>query len=223
MKDPTLTSIENYYGRFRFPGGIKFYPLDYLSTFSAKRTVSSRFGGVVKTKQGDRIAFESGGERREILRALHILDAHAIKTQAIELVTLSGKRFYPDLVVQLQDGQILLIEIKHIMDFIWDEVIEKYQTMMRYCQKMGWGCALLDGKWKDFHYVEAGNTLHFPQVIEWIERNLIKKNCFTLKDLRAKFPQEKYWSTVVGYCLMNGYRTHVSFRHPAWAIERKSP
>jgi hypothetical protein len=50
-----------------------------------------------------------------------------------------------------------------------------------------------------------------------------RKGTFTLKDLRLHFKEEKYWPTLVSYCLVNGYHARVSFRSPDWEINLQSP
>jgi len=216
-KDP----VENYYNRFDFPGGIKLYDLHHLDGLTPLRAVGGKRKGTIHAKDQVKISYESKREKREIYRILKILEAKTIKTQVVELITPSGKRFYPDVLAQLQDGTVLMLEIKHILDFLHVDVIEKYQTMLAYCKKMQYGCAMLDGNYRDFRYVAKGGILHFPQVIEWLESNLEKKGEFNMKDLRLKFKDEKYLPTLVSYALMNGYRTDVTFRDPTWAIRIK--
>ena len=214
-------SVENYFNRFDFPGGIKLYDLHHLNGLTPLRTVGGQRKGNIRGTDHEKIAYESKREKREIYRILNILEAKTIKTQVVELITPSGKRFYPDVLAQLQDGTVLMLEIKHILDFLSIDVIEKYQTMIAYCKKMQYGCAMLDGNYRDFRYVAKGSILHFPQVIDWLEWNLEKKGEFTMKDLRLKFKDEKYIPTLVSYALMNGYRTDVTFRDPSWAIRIK--
>jgi hypothetical protein len=218
VKKPKVDSVENYYQRFEFPGGVRLYPLGALDQLSPLRQVNTRHGGTIKTKGATGIKFESRGEKKEIFRMLKILKAESIKTQVLELITPTGKRFYPDVVAQLGDGTILVAEIKHVLDFLWFDVIEKYKTMIAYCKEKGYGCALTDGKWRDFRYLEQGGTIHFIKVVEWFEKVIQTKGFFTLKDLRKQFPEETYWPTLVSYCLLQGYHTQVSFRHPAWEI-----
>ena len=93
MNKPKVDSVENYYQRFEFPGGVRLYPLGVLDQLAPLRQVNTRHGGTIKTK-----------------------------------------------------------------------------------------------------------------------------GFFTLKDLRKQYPEEKYWPTLVFYCLLQGYHTQVSFRHPAWEI-----
>jgi hypothetical protein len=213
-----LQSIENYYQRIQFPGGIKEYPMHHLDALVALRQPGGKAKGNILF-QGEKIAFESRAEKKEIYRVLKILGAISIKTQALALVTPSGKKFYPDVIAQLQDGSILVMEVKHVLDFLWCDVIEKYQTMLAYCKLHGYGALMMDGHWRDFHFLKHGGTIHFPQVIEWFESVIDKKGIFTMKDLRFKFPQPKYWPTLVSYCLLNNYQSNVSFRHPDWGIQ----
>ena len=219
---PKVESVENYYHRFEFPGGVKLYPLGYLEQLQPLRQVNVRHGGTIKSKGKTSIQYESRGEKKEIYRMLKILKAESIKTQVLELITPSGKRFYPDLISQLADGTILVAEVKHVLDFLWVDVIEKYQTMIAYCKENGYGCALTDGKWRDFRFLQKGGTIHFMTVVEWFEKVIQTKGFFTLKDLRQRYPEEKYWPTLVSYCLLHGYHTNVSFRHPAWEIRVQS-
>lgn len=221
MKQIKKDTVENYFNRFDFPGGIKLYDLQHLDSLTPLRTVGGKRKGTIRHQKSGKIAYESKREKREIYRILKILEATTIKTQVVELITPSGKRFYPDVLAQLQDGTVLMLEIKHILDFICVDVIEKYQTMLAYCKKMQYGCAMLDGNYRDFRYVASGQIQHFPQVIEWLEFNLEKKGEFTMKDLRLRFKDEKYWPTLVSYALINGYRSDVSFRDPTWAIRIK--
>ena len=221
VKPTKRDSVENYFNRFEFPGGIKLYDFNHLDALTPLRTVGGHRKGSIRSSTNEKIAYESKREKREIYRMLKILEAKTIKTQVVELITPSGKRFYPDVLAQLQDGTILMLEIKHILDFLCVEVIEKYQTMISYCKKMQYGCAMLDGNYRDFRFVAKGEILHFPTVIEWLELNLEKKGEFTMKDLRLKFKEEKYWPTLVSYALVNGYRSDVTFRDPTWAIRVK--
>jgi len=221
MKRIQKDSVENYFHRFDFPGGIKLYDLQHLDGLTPLRVVGGKRKGTIRSEDHEKIEYESKREKREIYRILKILEAKTIKTQVVELITPSGKRFYPDVLAQLQDGTVLMLEIKHILDFLHVDVIEKYQTMIAYCKKMQYGCAMLDGNYRDFRYVAKGSILHFPQVIDWLETNLEKKGEFTMKDLRLKFKDEKYIPTLVSYALMNGYRTDVTFRDPNWAIRIK--
>ena len=218
MKKNQQDAVTNYFERFQFPGGITLYPLGYLKALPALRTTSSKHGGTIQSKQFGPIPFESRREKQEIYRIMKILAANDVRTQVLELVTPSGKSFYPDIMAQLGDGSIVIVEVKHILDFLWDEVIEKYHTLLAYCADRGYGMAMLDGRWRDFTYVLEGGTIHFHAVIEWFETVIGKKGTFTMKDLRQKFKEEKYWPTLVSYCLMNQYHSHHSFRDPRWEI-----
>jgi hypothetical protein len=222
MKNVKKDSVVNYFQRFEFPGGITLHPLNHLDELIPLRKVNKQLGGQIKTPNGAKVAYESRREQKEINRMLHILEATSIHTQGIELITPSGKKFYPDIIAQLGDGTVVMVEVKHVLDFIWDDVIEKYQTMMSYCKTHGYGCALMDGKWRDFRFLQQGGTIHFPKVIDWFEKVIDRKGTFTLKDLRLHFKEEKYWPTLVSYCLVNGYHAHVSFRNPNWEINLKS-
>jgi hypothetical protein len=215
-------SVVNYFQRFEFPGGIKLYSLNHLDHLTPLRTANKQRGGNIKTSSGAKIAYESKREQTEIYRIIKVLEATSIHTQGVELVTKSGKKFYPDIVAQLGDGTVLMVEVKHVLDFLWDDVIEKYQTMLAYCKTHGYGCALMDGKWRDFRFLQQGGTMHFPKVIDWFESVINRKGTFTLKDLRLHFKEEKYWPTLVSYCLVNGYLAKVSFRSPNWEINLQS-
>lgn len=217
MKRHSL-SVQRYFDRFEFPGGIELYPMGHLDNFVTQRSVGGRQKGGIKTKSGAIISFESKLEKKEIQRLQFILEATTIKSQVVELITPSGKKFYPDLIAQLGDGTIVIVEVKHVLDFLWTDVIEKYQTLLAYCKHHHYGCALVDGKWRDFRFVQQGGTIHFPKLMEWFDTTLEKQGKITMKDLRANYPDEKYWPTFVSYALLNGYQTKVSFRHPDWAI-----
>lgn len=212
-----LKSIDQYYQRILFPGGIKLYPLGVLDALPSLREVGGKSKGHVY-HQTKKIAYESKREQREIYRMMKILEATSIKTQVLKLTTPSGKAFYPDFMVQLGDGSIIIVEVKHLLDFLWRDVIEKYQTMIEYAKRNGYGVVMMDGNWRDFEFVRAGHTIHFPQVITWFETMMTTTGTITMKDLRKVFPEEKYWGTLVGYCLMNNYLASVSFRDGTWAI-----
>ena len=66
-------------------------------------------------------------------------------------------------------------------------------------------------------------TWIYLHVMDWFESVIDRKGTFTLKDLRLHFKEEKYWPTLVSYCLVNGYHAHVSFRSPDWEINLQSP
>jgi hypothetical protein len=218
MKATTNQSVEKYYSRLQFPGGIQYYPLGYLDTFSPLRTVNAIRGGRVKTKGRPAIDYESRREKKEIYRILEVLKAIDIKTQAVAINLPSGKKYYPDFIAQLGDGSVFIVEVKHILDFLWVDVIEKYQALMKFCAAKGYGVLMTDGNWRDFTYLTSGNTIHFNQVVEWFEKVIEANGTFTLKDLRAKYPEEKYWPTLVSYCLLNNYHSKYSFRDKRWAI-----
>jgi hypothetical protein len=222
MKKVKKDSVVNYFNRFEFPGGVKLYPLSHLDSLTPLRAVNKQRGGNVKTSTGAKVAYESKREQKEIYRILHILEATSVHTQGVELITPSGKKFYPDIIAQLGDGTVVMVEVKHVLDFVWNDVIEKYHTMLAYCKIHGYGCALMDGRWRDFRFLQQGGTIHFPKVIDWFESVIDRKGTFTLKDLRLKFKEEKYWPTLVSYCLVNAYHAKVSFRHPKWEINLQS-
>lgn len=217
MPNPSLQSVENYYQRLQFPGGIHYYPLGFLKDLKPLRAVHPK-GKAITFNGKKNILYESNREKREIFRVLKILGAMDVKTQVIKIVTPSGKDYYPDIIAQLGDGSIIIIEVKHLLDFLWKDVIEKYESLLTYCVDHGYGTALMDGNWRDFEYVRIGNTIHFQQVIRWFDEVIKRKGEFTLKDLRANFPEEKYWATLVSYCLKQGFYTDCSFRNPLWAI-----
>jgi len=222
MKQLRNQSVENYFSRFQFPGGVRLYPLDHLATMTPLRKVNAVRGGTLSRGKQNGIMYESQAERREISRVLKILQPVTVKTQVVAIQTPQGNMYYPDVIAQLSDGTVIILEIKHILDMLWDEVIIKYQSLLTYCKARGYGAAMMDGKWRDFTFLEQGGTIHFIEVVQWFESCIQMKGEFTMKDLRAKFPQPKYWPTLVSYCLLNGYRTHYSFRDARWAIKVQS-
>jgi hypothetical protein len=221
MKRSQMDSVTHYFSRFQFPGGTQLYPLDHLNGLMPLRQVNTNRGGVIKSKQKIEIAYESQAERREIQRILHVLKPIAIKTQALAIPLDKGKTYYPDVIAQLEDGTVIVLEIKHILDMLWDDVQIKYKTLLLYCKDRGYGTTMMDGKWRHYEYLAAGKAIYFFDLIQYFEMIIHKKGYFTMQDLRAKFPQPKYWPTLVSYCLLNGFQTHVSFRDPRWAIQIK--
>ena len=222
MKQSRNQSVENYFSRFQFPGGIRLYPLDHLAQLTPLRAVNTIRGGSVSKGKLDGVMYESQAERREISRVMKILQPVTVKTQVVAIQTPQGKMYYPDVIAQLSDGTVIILEIKHILDMLWDDVLTKYQSLLTYCKDRGYGAAMMDGKWRDFTFLEQGGTIHFIEVVQWFESCIQMKGEFTMKDLRAKFPQPKYWPTLVSYCLLNGYRTHYSFRDARWAVKVQS-
>jgi hypothetical protein len=59
-------------------------------------------------------------------------------------------------------------------------------------------------------------TWIYLHVIDWFESVIDRQGTITLIDLQLHFKDEKYWSTLVSYCLVNGYYAHASFRSLDW-------
>jgi uncharacterized protein YfbU (UPF0304 family) len=216
--------------RFHFPGGKNQYPLGYLNQFETKKSTTAKTRGVLNSKKlGKKIPYDSQLERKEIQRIIGILDVYDIKTQSLELKDEHDRRIYPDIIVQLMDGTIFVVEVKYILDFIHSDVQRKYKVLKQYCENHGFGVTMSDGKWHNFEWFTEGNGMYIPKVIDFLEAKLDADGFMTLQEFREEFKgqsktlriHEKYYRTLVAYCLTNGYSSDVTFHDKAWAIQRK--
>jgi hypothetical protein len=220
----------NFLKRFQFPGGRKYYPLGFLNQFETEKVTTAKTRGVLHSKKlGKKIHYDSHLERKEIHRIISILDVYDVKTQALELKDDAGRRIYPDILVQLMDGTILVVEVKYILNFIHRDVQHKYKVLKNYCAKNQFGVTMSDGHWHNFEWFAEGHGINITKVVEFFDAKIEADGYMTLKEFRDEFKgrskttmiDEKYYRTLIAYCIINGYTAELTFQNAKWAIERK--
>ena len=107
-----------------------------------------------KNKNG--VSYDSPYEKKIISDLDKCSFIKKIKTQSLILEyksTLSSKtrKYYPDIQVLLEDGRIVLIEVKPFKEMVNKHNLIKHEALRKYCKKNRYGYAILD---HDYHSFE---------------------------------------------------------------------
>lgn len=71
-----------------------------------------------------------------------------IKTQSLLILYKKTKKYYPDIQLLLNDGSLVIIEVKPFMDMVNKKNLWKRKALRKYCREKGFSCAIID---KDYY------------------------------------------------------------------------
>ncbi|MGN6810127.1 MAG: Tn7 transposase TnsA N-terminal domain-containing protein, partial [Thermomicrobiales bacterium] len=95
------------------------------------------------------VQFESALEMKFLLRIEQLDEITAYQEQPFSLgYQLDGvqRRYYPDVLLQLQDGQMIVAEVKPLWQMAFRENLAKWSALKIYCELQGLGLLITDGK-----------------------------------------------------------------------------
>ena len=108
------------------------------------------------SKNKDGVTYDSPYEKKIIEDLDKCSFIKKIKTQSLILEyksTVSSKirKYYPDIVLLLEDGKIVIIEVKPFKEMVNKHNLIKHEALKKYCRKNRYGYAILD---HDYHSFE---------------------------------------------------------------------
>lgn len=147
---------------------------------------------IVSRKTGRPVAFESNLEK-QMIETLE--DAATVEWYVEQPVTIryafrgNSRRYVPDFLVHLQDGRVLLIEVKSLVDTPLVLNLAKFNAALDYCARLGWG----------FVVAEASRGPHIPILCHYrdlgFEKSLtrrLERGPLSFVEYRNLFPNTKF-------------------------------
>lgn len=123
-------------------------------------------GEFASEKLGRLVEYESNLERAFLLQAETLSSVIAYQEQplAIEYAWAGTPRiYYPDVLVQLEDGRVVVAELKPRFQMALRENLAKWRAAILYCRPRGWGFLVTDGSCSLRRYLELPVDEDFAQ------------------------------------------------------------
>ncbi len=105
------------------------------------------------TKSKKEVTYDSPYEKKIIEDLDKCSFVKKIKTQSLVINYKSvtrDKKYYPDIQVLLDDGRIVLIEVKPFKEMVNKKNLLKHDALKKYCRKHRYGYAILDHDYYSF-------------------------------------------------------------------------
>ena len=120
--------------------------------------IEERFkeGKVLKIHKNSKpVSYDSPYEKKIIEDLDRCSFVKKIKTQSIVLnyktrTSHKIKKYYPDLQVLLEDGRLVIIEVKPFKEMVNHHNMIKHEALKKYCKRKGYGYAILDCDYYSF-------------------------------------------------------------------------
>lgn len=171
-----------------WPQKVKLYPSDFR--LAKQRNVSKRNGrvnGYWSRKLGQFIECESNQEARFYYFGLECSDrVRWYQEQPLEIPYDAGggrmARYYPDVAFGLDDGRVVIVEVKSFRHMPLDENLRKWGALRRYCAEHGYGLLVTNGIVGIQYYTRRSVSASIDRKVV----NIIKrKGVLTRADFRA--------------------------------------
>ena len=120
-----------------------------------KGVVGENYGVIKLYRSKDVVAFDSKLELRTLLDLDECTRIREIKTQSL-IVPIptknKPKKYMPDIQLLLEDGSIVIIEVKPFKEMVDSTVLRKSRKLRKYCDKYKYGHAIIDRDEKGRYY-----------------------------------------------------------------------
>ena len=184
MKD-NKKLLERFNSKINYPSKVNKNCEDFFNKLKIERK-SSKI-----QKLNNSISYESKSERMVLEKLLKIESVNKIKTQSLKLEYEYNEKkgyFYPDFVILMKDGSIIILEVKNELKMVDTRAIYKYTALKEFAIKNGFGYGMVT---KDFitfeHIVSAKKNVKLEtELIENLkEKRLIKWKY--IQEIKNKF------------------------------------
>lgn len=188
---PVKDALAGLYDKIDWPAETDVFPHGYLHTFAPHRGLwnkqeedAFKHGEFYSRKLQRNVFYESGLEKDFfglLERSRQVCD-YCEQPFTLTLDT-DGVSFpyTPDVLIQLEDGRCLVVEVKPLIHMPVTEVLHKFGQLHAYCHAHGWGVLLCDGH-KDISYL-----YHYPSnpaFEQALLHRLREKRRLTIGDIR---------------------------------------
>ena len=176
------------YNLIKFPGEINPNAKEKYHSLIKERNVSPKNNvGVEELERlNSSVAYESFLER-EILDRLNKCEfVSSIKTQSLVITYKHNEQiyhYYPDIQLLTNDNQLVIIEVKPLFHMIDRTSLIKYQALKKYCEKKGYGYAMIDEQYNSIESILKHE----------VDSNIAKSFIFYLKE-KGKINYNEYCS-----------------------------
>lgn len=112
------------------------------------RLSEERGGHFTSEKLGRSVEFESQLERSFLCEAETLASVRTYQEQPLAIEYEFGDRvriYYPDVLLVLADGRVLVVELKPRFQMALSENLAKWRAAIRFCHAHGWGFLVTDG------------------------------------------------------------------------------
>ena len=112
---------------------------------------------IEKNEKG--VTYDSPYEKKILEELDHCTFIKRIKTQSLIIEYHSNsskktKKYYPDLQLLLEDGKLAIIEVKPFKEMVNKHNMIKYEELVKYCKKHGYGYSMIDHDYYSFEDIK---------------------------------------------------------------------
>ncbi len=192
------------------------------------RKVHSRGKPKTYTWNDKLYTFESTAEKRIFIWLTKVLNPQAIKLQSYAISREKPHRHYtPDFQVLLQDGTLLLVEVKSILDHLDPSIQSLYSLLTTYGKNHGMATLWVDPHRHAFSSYVDPKTLNMPSLQPLIPALFQSKQVTKAQyeqarqlynpsnDRRKRRKFDRYFTA---YALQHGYQLNHSYRNGDWTL-----
>ena len=227
LSKPTAKdSLEHLTDKIIWPTKTETFPHSFLQTFSPQRGIRNKqeedaftHGEFYSKKLQRNVFYESGLEKKFFALLERSGQVHTYCEQPFTLtVNIGGQPcpYTPDVLVQLEDGRCVAVEIKPLTHMAITEVLYKFQQLYTHCCKQGWGVLLSDGH-KDLSYL-----YHYPPnpaFEQALLHKLAEKRRLTIGDIRLLRSTFNGTSLQLVRCILHHNLSYREYPTLLWRVE----
>ena len=136
-----------------WPANVTLWSIDAVHGFKRQRDVSldgkGRAGNFYSEKLRRMVQYESQLEMRFLARLEELDQVVFYQEQPCAISYRSGTQerlYYPDVLLSLQDGRILIVEVKPVFQMALHDNIAKWDVLKVYSDREGFGTMVTDGR-----------------------------------------------------------------------------
>ena len=105
------------------------------------------------TKSKKEVVYDSFSEKKVLKDLDNCKYVKEMKTQSLiinYIPMLKVRKYYPDIQIILDDGVVVIIEVKPFREMVNKHNLDKHRALGKYCKKHGFGLAILDCDYYSF-------------------------------------------------------------------------
>ena len=167
-----MTKLEELIrSRFYFFKGTKHNCGDFFNELKEKQKgITDRTSGYIKLKKSKEPVWYDSLYELKVLKDLDSCSfVQEIKTQSLIIPYKEENIYYPDIQLLLNDGSLVIIEVKQFREMVNKRNLWKRKALRKYCKENGFAYAIIDQDYYSFD-----NDLTKEKVTEELQMKFIK-------------------------------------------------
>jgi len=154
---------QKMYNLINFPKLLNPNAKEKYDSLTTKRHVNlDNNAGITELEKMDTIVEYESFLEKEILSRLSKTEfVSDIKTQSLVITYQQEEQtyhYYPDIQLLTKDNQLVIIEVKPLYHMIDRKNLLKYQVLKKYCEKKGYGYAMIDERYNSIETILKHNV-----------------------------------------------------------------